>query len=189
MNYYEILGVTTSATLNEIKIAFRRLAMQYHPDVNPSPDAKQTFQLIYIAYEVLSDGHKRNIYNQRLAGHNEDVNREEQIREWRKKAQREARQAEEVRYAEYEKKLHIKLRNRTLSLIMVFLLMLLAFMSIQFGLNLMKSGDIFSGYYALIALSFVLAGVCMFAGIQAFNGFFPIFNKKEDSFEDSNQIE
>ena len=57
-DYYEVLGVSKDASLNDIKLAFRRLAKKYHPDVNKAPDAKEKFQEVQEAYEVLSDENK-----------------------------------------------------------------------------------------------------------------------------------
>jgi molecular chaperone DnaJ len=63
-DYYEVLGVSKDASLNDIKLAYRRLARQYHPDVNKTdPNAKEKFIEIQEAYEVLSDLDKRRNYD------------------------------------------------------------------------------------------------------------------------------
>ncbi len=62
-DYYKILGVKRTASQEEIKQAFRRLARKYHPDVNKSPDAERKFKEINEAHEVLSDTEKRKKYD------------------------------------------------------------------------------------------------------------------------------
>lgn len=62
-DYYEVLGVGRNASEEEIRRAFRRLALQYHPDRNREPGAEDRFKEINEAYEVLSDGEKRHAYD------------------------------------------------------------------------------------------------------------------------------
>jgi len=64
-DYYKLLGITRSAKAADIKKAYRKLAVQYHPDKHPNDEEKKAkFQEISNAYEVLSDEEKRRIYDQ-----------------------------------------------------------------------------------------------------------------------------
>ena len=67
-DYYEVLGVSKSATDDELKKAYRRLALKYHPDKNPGDkEAERKFKEAANAYEVLSNPEKRKMYD--LRGH------------------------------------------------------------------------------------------------------------------------
>ena len=62
-DYYEILGTSSSASSDEIKKAYRKLALKYHPDKNKSPEADKMFKEATEAYSILSDSEKRKSYD------------------------------------------------------------------------------------------------------------------------------
>jgi len=63
-DYYETLGIAKSASADEIKKAYRKLALQYHPDRNKTHEAEEKFKEVTKAYEILSDPQKRQTYDQ-----------------------------------------------------------------------------------------------------------------------------
>ena len=62
-NYYTTLGIERQSTDDEIKKAYRKLALKYHPDKNKHPGAEERFKEIAEAYEVLSDSNKRAAFD------------------------------------------------------------------------------------------------------------------------------
>ena len=63
-DYYEILGISKNANDEQIKSAFRKKALEFHPDRNKAEDAEQKFKEINEAYQILSDSEKRSKYDQ-----------------------------------------------------------------------------------------------------------------------------
>lgn len=65
-NYYDVLGITREASADQIKKAYRKLARKYHPDVSKEDDAEARMQEVNIAYDTLSDQHKKQEYDAQL---------------------------------------------------------------------------------------------------------------------------
>jgi hypothetical protein len=82
-DYYEVLGLPVNSTIEEIKKAYRRNARLYHPDINPSPDAKDHFISITEAYEFLTANHEKIKYD--------DKAYQQAMEDWRKYRQDRSR--------------------------------------------------------------------------------------------------
>lgn len=63
IDYYKVLGIEKGASEDDIKKAYRKMALKYHPDKNKSPNAEEKFKQVAEAYEVLSDPKKKEIYD------------------------------------------------------------------------------------------------------------------------------
>jgi DnaJ-class molecular chaperone len=74
-NYYKILGVKNFASLDEIKIAYKKLAMKFHPDVNDGDKFfEEKFKELQLAYETLSDSNTRDSYDENLKRSFQNIN-------------------------------------------------------------------------------------------------------------------
>jgi DnaJ-class molecular chaperone len=112
--YYDILGLRASATHDEIKRAYRKKAMESHPDVNPAPGAADAFLQVNEAYAILSDTQKRQVYNQKLrdqvaqaAGNayaqNSQAARDEAYRQWVQQARAQAAASAKMNYQDFKR--------------------------------------------------------------------------------------
>lgn len=118
VNYYEILEIDSSATDREVKSAFRRLAKKYHPDVNQTQGATEVFKKVYMAYEVLSDPYKKQLYDEMRGtsgGYSQteetadasNFNYDSGFSEWERRAGNRAEYYANMRYEQFrEEELH-----------------------------------------------------------------------------------
>lgn len=111
-NYYEILGISSNATKEEIKKAYRKLALQYHPDKNKSTDAHERFIEINEAYLLIYDDEARAKYDREFKTYqkkapagksekNEEVFEDFDLNKWSKKAKKQAEQYSKMSYESF----------------------------------------------------------------------------------------
>jgi curved DNA-binding protein len=79
-DYYKIMGLNRDASAKDVKIAYRRLARKYHPDISKEPNAEEKFKELGEAYEVLKDPEKRKVYDQ--YGQTRDTNQQQAYSSW-----------------------------------------------------------------------------------------------------------
>jgi hypothetical protein len=108
MNYYEVLNLDKTAAKDEIVQVFRRLAKEYHPDLNKSSDSKTRFINIYEAYSILKDDEKRKAYDALMFSQDKEPDKKnaesESYNSWRENAQKEAKYYSETKYKEFSDK-------------------------------------------------------------------------------------
>lgn len=107
MNYYEILGVSFSATQEEIKNAYRNMAKKYHPDINPQADALVMMQQINEAYKTLSNLEKRKAYDAKINSTKDNRQENEAYKSYTKTREESEEDLEEwlIIYLNYRRKL------------------------------------------------------------------------------------
>src|SRR6266851_5115796 len=66
-DYYVVLGVEAHASSETIKVAFKKLALKYHPDIYKGEDAEERMRLLLLAYQTLSDADERRVYDKQNA--------------------------------------------------------------------------------------------------------------------------
>lgn len=135
-NFYELLGVSTTASLEEISVAYRRNVAKYHPDINAAPNAQVLLTMLNEAWETLRDPVRRADYDRTLrnsasgrptnAGRSEAKRSEQEVKE----AQRRAAESERVARAERQKRLILeradqeRKKSQTFLVILVIALLL-----------------------------------------------------------------
>ena len=99
-NYYTLLNIDPSADLNTIKKAFRKEIAIYHPDNNSSPDAKDKFDQLVEAFDILSNEDKRQEYDKMLAFEKSNkpmvIEQKQQYEDWQKEAKKKSKSYEGI---------------------------------------------------------------------------------------------
>jgi hypothetical protein len=99
-SYYDILGIQADATEVEIRRAYRRMAKQFHPDVNKAPDAEQQFLKIKNAYDILLNGANSNSYHQRYQN---PMSSYDSYMAWKRRQRVKAEEEARIRFQEFLK--------------------------------------------------------------------------------------
>lgn len=115
LDYYKILGLPPSASIYEIKKAYRKLALEWHPDKNKNPNATNMFIKINEAYLILSDEEARDKYdkeyelyfNENLSDKNTDSFHDTELNNWKKTASFQANKYATMSYKQFKKLLGV----------------------------------------------------------------------------------
>lgn len=136
-NYYEILNIPFNASLEAIKKAFRKQALQYHPDRNNSKDASQKFQEIYEAYEILSDNVKRQkydkLYSVLFSDEIKEIKIEKDVQDFEemvRETEKRSEQFSKMKYEDLEIYLRLIFKNIPDLMLTIFVFIVGVFMSI-----------------------------------------------------------
>ena len=100
-NYYDLLEIPKTATVQQIRKAYRSKAKVYHPDINMQSNAHMHFLILTQAYETLMDPNKRHIYDMALISNSEHLLTYEQ---WKEIERRKQKEDEEIAYAAFVKR-------------------------------------------------------------------------------------
>lgn len=100
-NFYQVLNISENATLEDVKKAYRKLALQFHPDKNKDKGAQSKFIEINIAYETLKDSNLRTEYDNFLKSEKENLENEFEINN-NKKNEEKAKEYASMSYEQFE---------------------------------------------------------------------------------------
>lgn len=155
-SYYTILGISESASDEEIKLAYRKLAKKLHPDRNKAPNAHEQFIQLAAAYEALINKkttHSHSSYQQR-------ENSEDLLKRQQAEARERARRYAQMRYEAYKKTDHYKNTQAVKSVFnhIYFALSLVLVLSPLWGILIDKANGLFIGIIVLIGSSPIWAG-------------------------------
>lgn len=131
-DYYQILGIPISATQNEVKKAYRQLALKYHPDKNNAPYAAARFIEIHEAYSILFDEQKRAYYDSVFIRHKATTSSiKNEFSNWTREANYQGEEYSQMPYETYIEKVYSTIQQTHES----FRLWLLMLLALGFGIT------------------------------------------------------